>query len=135
MEKTKELENLILKQIEIYLEAEEANMKAPLIIVPPLPVKQKAYFIQEYEDYKKKKSEYDSAVNRRHRISEESKHNMITAKRQIISLLPSANTWFKIGNYHVGYETDDWPASEFTFYLEVDADESKLVKLKHRTIN
>lgn len=103
--------------------------------VPESPPTQLIYTLEEYSDYFKKKEE----TIRIHKLKQYAKKEGVIIKNrledEIMKLLPEANTWFKIGDYILGYETNDWPSSRNRLFIASSDEMHTLTPLRHQIIN
>ncbi|MGC5744403.1 hypothetical protein [Chryseobacterium sp. NFX27] len=103
--------------------------------VPESPREQLIYTLQEYSDYIEKKEEMIRVQKLKHYAKEEGVIIKNRLEDEIMKLLPEANTWFKIGNYVLGYETNDWPSSRDRLLIVPSYEMHTLTSLRHQIIN
>lgn len=132
--KNLELEVQILEKIEKMRVTQKAIDEINSLEIPSEPNKKKAYTLTEYQGYFENCKDYNRIINLKttEKLMLENLYKQIV--EEIVQSLPSGNIWFKIGNFYVAYETDDWPMSKPTFLLQEGVEESVLPTLVQRHI-
>ncbi len=61
--------------------------------------------------------------------------NKIKLILEKIDVLRRQDTWFKVGDFILGYQTDDWPSSRNKLLIVDKDDIYKIKPIKHQVIN
>lgn len=128
------IENKILEKVEKMRLIQAELKEIETLEVPEEPKPSKVYTLEEFEKYRQAFIIYDTVIRKKSSGKKELLAMYNATVDEIINLLPSGNTWFKIGRFYIGYETDDWPGSKPDFFLKEDVPESSLRSLKHKHI-
>ena len=136
-EAIKETEKQISSNIEMYLDRKERINKINDIICPEFPKKPVACNLEELEEYRKKKIEYDKVVYLKGEEKEKLKKELESLKKEIIRLLPISNTWILLNenSIAVAHRTDDWPSSLGDLLIVNNPNISELNEIRHQIIN
>lgn len=136
-EEIKKTEEQIINNIELYLERKEKINTINDIVCPEFPKKPIVCNLQELEEYRSKKIEYDKVVHLKGEEKEKLKKELESLKKEIIRLLPISNTWILLNenSIAVAHRTDDWPSSLGDLLIVNNPNISELNEIRHQIIN
>lgn len=127
------LEKQILNKIQEMKTLIAAMNDIDNLTVPEKPEPLSIYSISEYQIYQEELINYNKVLHLKSIERNNIEKDLAKNNDEIIKLLPASNTWFRIGSFFVGFETDDWPMSKPSLIIENN--ESELRTLRHRIIN
>lgn len=131
------IENIIVELTETYLDLKAKITEIDNMICPPFPVKPIAATLDEFDNYKKLKAEYDGVVNLKGTDKKDLEKHRDEIKLEIIKSLPASNTWFLMdeNKIAIGHRSDDWPSSHGDLLIVKNPIIEDLKEINHQVIN
>ena len=127
----------LIEKVDQYLETKKKIKEIKEMVVPPFVEKPIAVYAKDWNEYQKKRGEYDRAVYAKGEGLKAEEEKKKSLWNDIKEMLPQSNIWFVTDNnkYAVAHQSNDWPMDEGKLHIMENPVITELKEIRHQIIN